>query len=637
MKVNKKILMMLLLTGIFWLFHTRCYAGTQKLNSLDYNVQLNSDGSMDVVETWDIYVSETNTLFKNFEIDANKYTGITNVKVTDLETELDLKQIEQEMYHVTKGCYYGLPVSGDKFEIAWGVGLDDSSANRKYQISYTIQDIVTVYNDCNELYWQFVGTENAMKAKKVTGTIKLPQAVENLENLRIWAHGPLNGEVLKDSKDTVIFKVDNFSAETMLEVRIVIQEPMFDKHVRNLSKDKLEEILIEETEWANEANQKRKQTRIKVIAILIVYLLICFFFLKKIIRYKKEMKSFPKNAYQIDIGQYFRDIPREKEATPAEAAFLYYKQLNGKENRIISATLLQLCLKGYISFEKEGKADIRIDLLKPSDENLKLTEQIIYRILTWPRGVSERKTVTMKEITNFMGKHYDESDLLMKELRKRAQETQKVLGNYDEMAAKQALRYKGKSSVYGIAIIVGVLFLSPVVLPLLPIFIEWGISAYLLSKTAKRIPVLTEKGETEKQEWVGLKNYMEDFSLLKEREIPDLVLWEKYLVYATVFGISEKVIKQLKVVYPQIQNLESTSYTYLYLMSDTRFANGFIEDLNRSTLGAYEKYRSAYSEAHSASSSGSGSGGGFSSGGGGRWRWRPEWVVVKHFETGEKV
>ena len=122
----------------------------------------------------------------------------------------------------------------------------------------------------------------------------------------------------------------------------------------------------------------------------------------------------------------------------------------------------------------------------------------------------------------------------------------------------------------------------------------------------------------------GLKNYMADFSMLKERDIPDLVLWEKYLVYATAFGISDKVIKQLKVVYPQIQDLDSNTYMYLYLMSDTRFSNGFIEEFNKSTNSIYDAYRASIP-----SSSGSGSGGGFSSGGGGRWWRRPEWAEDK--------
>ena len=36
----------------------------------------------------------------------------------------------------------------------------------------------------------------------------------------------------------------------------------------------------------------------------------------------------------------------------------------------------------------------------------------------------------------------------------------------------------------------------------------------------------------------GLSRYMKDYSLLNEKRVLDLVLWEKYLVYATAFGIS---------------------------------------------------------------------------------------------------
>ena len=104
-----------------------------------------------------------------------------------------------------------------------------------------------------------------------------------------------------------------------------------------------------------------------------------------------------------------------------------------------------------------------------------------------------------------------------------------------------------------------------------------------------------------------------------------MVLWEKYLIYATVFGISDKVVKQLEMVYPQMQNLDNSTYTYMYLMSDKRFSDGFIGELNRSTNSAYTAYQSAYHAAHSSSSSASGSGGGFSSGGGGRRRRWPEW------------
>ena len=45
---------------------------------------------------------------------------------------------------------------------------------------------------------------------------------------------------------------------------------------------------------------------------------------------------------------------------------------------------------------------------------------------------------------------------------------------------------------------------------------------------------------------------MEEISLLKDKEVPALAIWEKYLVFATAFGISDKVLKQLKVIYPEM-------------------------------------------------------------------------------------
>ena len=115
---------------------------------------------------------------------------------------------------------------------------------------------------------------------------------------------------------------------------------------------------------------------------------------------------------------------------------------------------------------------------------------------------------------------------------------------------------------------------------------------------------LTQKGIDEREKWKGLKKYMEDFSLLNEKEIPALEVWEEYLVYATVFGIADKVIKQLKMVYPQIDEMDDfNTASYIYLMSHTNFNSSFSKAINSSIS--------------STMSSGSGGGGGFSGGGGG--------------------
>ena len=122
---------------------------------------------------------------------------------------------------------------------------------------------------------------------------------------------------------------------------------------------------------------------------------------------------------------------------------------------------------------------------------------------------------------------------------------------------------------------------------------------------------LTQKGMDFKEELEGLKRYMEDFSMLDKREVPELVIWEKYLIYATVFGIADKVLKQLKVKYPQLSDeeyLRNTSYMYL-MYHNNSFNSSFVNTLNNSVNQAYQM------------SSAEGYGGGFSSGGGGRNGW----------------
>ena len=131
------------------------------------------------------------------------------------------------------------------------------------------------------------------------------------------------------------------------------------------------------------------------------------------------------------------------------------------------------------------------------------------------------------------------------------------------------------------------------------------VNAILLGMMAYRINVLSQKGVDEQEQWKAFKKYMEDFSLLKEKEIPSLVVWEKYLVFATAFGISEKVLKQLKVIYPEITDMNSAmyNYSYIHIMNSVNIG----DCINSSIYSAV-------------GSSGSGAGGGFSGGGGGgRW------------------
>ena len=122
----KLLFTLVILLGLFFIAG-KVQAGSITLNHLDYEATLNEDGSMDIVENWDARIRDTNTMFKDFTLDNSKFKEITNVevyRVSGNNTKTKLTQINEEMYHVTEDCYYGLVASDGDFEIAWGVSVD---------------------------------------------------------------------------------------------------------------------------------------------------------------------------------------------------------------------------------------------------------------------------------------------------------------------------------------------------------------------------------------------------------------------------------------------------------------------------------------------------------------------------------
>lgn len=64
----------------------------------------------------------------------------------------------------------------------------------------------------------------------------------------------------------------------------------------------------------------------------------------------------------------------------------------------------------------------------------------------------------------------------------------------------------------------------------------------------------TDAGIKVKSEIMGLKNHLNDFSLINELDEKSVIVWEKYLIYATIFGISKKVLENIKNKFPNIED-----------------------------------------------------------------------------------
>ena len=611
-KTLKKIILfisiILLVLTTFSIYVRADDSSSLYLDKLKFDVTVNEDGSMDVVETWDIDISHVNTLYKTFKMDDEKFTSIKNVKVKDITANREFTQIDEEMYHVTENCYYGLINSKGNFEIAWGVGLDDRYATRTYEISYTVVDAIGKYNDYAELYWQFIGEDFEVDADKITGTITLPSNAESEEDIKVWGHTEnLNGEIYVTDTNKIKFQLENFDAGRYVEVRVLFPTEMIESTGRVYNEDRYDDVIKEETKWANQANLRRKWEEIKdgVVATFVIFVILalCIIFIEKAVKYGKKLSSIKKYVPEQNLD-YYRDLP-EKDTTPGEAVYILkepYNAFSRHFGKIFSATLLDLKLKDYIDLRVErtdkNKDKIYLKKLKESDSNLKSDEK---RILDFAYKAFGKETeIEIKTLEQYIEKHPAGVEALINGCLKAIESQLKESKMFDKKQKEEFSNYAGLSGVYYVFAIVTLFWAFPLAIILL-------INGLICGSIKKRANVLTQKGVDSKEKWKGLKKYMEDFSLLNEKEIPAIEVWEHYLVYATAFGIADKVLKQLKTIYPNIDELDSIhTSTYMYFMYHSNFETSFSSSISSSISSSY--------------SSATGGGGGFSGGG----RWWPE-------------
>jgi uncharacterized membrane protein len=143
------------------------------------------------------------------------------------------------------------------------------------------------------------------------------------------------------------------------------------------------------------------------------------------------------------------------------------------------------------------------------------------------------------------------------------------------------------------------------------IFIPVGLLYLVGAHALKR---RTKKGAEEYAKWRAFSSFMKDFSNLKEYGPNSIIIWERFLVYATIFGIASVVLKALKVVAPNLPDANNG-----VLFAPAFMAGGTLQfsSLSNAISGISAVSNSVSRVASSSSSSGSGGGGGFYGGGGG--------------------
>ena len=101
---------------------------------------------------------------------------------------------------------------------------------------------------------------------------------------------------------------------------------------------------------------------------------------------------------------------------------------------------------------------------------------------------------------------------------------------------------------------------------------------------------------------------------MEKHEIPSLIIWEHYLVYAVTLGVADKVIKQLSLMFPDMKDGDITfGYGWYYYNYNANSFNNFNQSMENMISSIETSIAIATKDNKSSET---GDGGGFSSGGG---------------------
>ena len=178
-----------------------------------------------------------------------------------------------QAYEFNPGTDYGPPGTylvkeeGDDLLIDWSIDAEDET--RTFEVSYRVLNVVKIHQDVAEFYRKFVGEENQQKIDALKAVVKLPPGAEKYsqgEDIRVWGHGPLSGNVEFTGPGEVSWNVNDLSPGTFVEGRVVMPVELFPEapvsvHTNNPA---LASILEEEEGWAEAANRRRLLARFEV-------------------------------------------------------------------------------------------------------------------------------------------------------------------------------------------------------------------------------------------------------------------------------------------------------------------------------------------------------------------------------------
>ena len=606
-----KFLKLLFIFSLFSvIFASHVEAKSYFISQVNTHIAIQKDGSFIVNEerSFDFTGSYTRVFW---DIITSKGEQISNITIKEKNKIQEIPYTQLQRPDSSKPPrYYFVASSIDSTHIE----AYHSSTNeiKTFVLSYTVSNGIKSYDDVSDFYWKIVGENWDTYTQQVKATITLPETTD-INNLHIWGHGTLNGNVQIIDGQTALFTVSNIPPQTFAEIRFVF--PSFLLTNEKLDSVQLPTIQSEENHFRNATIANQQVKRIGIIVIIICLITYIFFWYTIWKKVGKELIPVHQNE-----GIPF---PPNTTISPALVDAMVNQEESVSTNSF-TATILHLARLGYLRIESQQYYTNGI---------LGLGSERKYR---YTLHFTEKETSTLPEIDNqileFLKEHsINQKDLNIEDLqdamKSNKNATKLFYSQWIELVKKTADKLnfvedgsKKWRAGFTFCSVLFFLFISWMIMWVLNIHnqfnlavIIWGIfiSASIFFSIGRIFLRWSSSASKEVNQWIDFKKYISNVSRIKNELPQALPIWQEILIYGTALGIAKKVSEYMPLILSQVSNYP-TWYGYSSVNGNSNQLSGFQTDFCSSLSESLSNITSSLN-----SSISTGSGGGFSGGGGG--------------------
>ena len=547
-KVFKILFFALLAYALFTLGKT---VSANSINRISMDIFVDSNGNANVTETWNCYSNQSTEIY-------HPYYNLGNSEITNLSVSMDSTQFETLSSWDTSASFdekaykAGINRVSNGVELCWGISEYGTNI---YTVNYTITNFVSNLTDSQMIYWTLIPYDFSDSIGQVF--INISSDLYFPSSIDVWGYGNEGGTAYVDNGTITMTSEGTLNRNEYMTILVKLPSGTFN------TKNNLNQNFEYYYNLAEEGVNRNETVENTVITILpfIIFIIIMVFAIvtSKLGSSQEQRLNFENNGNKLpktkDIP-YFRDIPCNKDLF--QAFFIGYQfKIVKKRTDLLGSVILKWVRDKKVTLKKdEGKSSkmsiiLNEELISSLEDE---EEQKLYKMFF---EASKDGILEDSEFTKWCNTNYS-----------------KILGWFDTIIDKEKDKLVKD----------GLLLEKP----------------KTLFKSAKY--TVTPEFRQQALNIAGLKKYLNDYTLISEREAPDVVLFEDYLILAQMFGIADKVAENFKKLYPDLIT-ETNFYSY--------------DNINFVHIYAVHAMTSAHSAHYAAASRYSGGGGGFSVGGGG--------------------